>query len=122
MNISSKYQLIKEKDGWRIVAPEYLPDGEAIELILNRTADGKYRISDDYQAFDWLYVNGVTLEDNNELYELAQKKASECGVTMNKSQIYIISDMLHLMENVVIITKAIKEVVEIIREKNNVDN
>lgn len=84
----SQLELHRVDDGCVIVTPLTYPDMDAIELFVQRAADS-YRISDDGNTLNMLFVNGLALERNKTLMAEAVCLASDHGVALHESELVV---------------------------------
>jgi hypothetical protein len=94
-NLSSDFDAQKYENGCLLITPYYYPDFAAIEIFIEPKKNG-YILSDMGETLNMLFVNGLTLEKNNNLYKEAQRIANLYDAKLANSIIIIEADRAHL--------------------------
>lgn len=87
--IKNSFDAVEAGKECRIIAPYLRPDGEAIEIVVSFIVGDLIRLSDDYMTLDYLFINGMDLDSNPNLYKLSKNIAESNGVTLEESEIFI---------------------------------
>jgi|GEM_PF-2729764 len=89
IRVRGDFTVLDSKENCRIITPLRRPDGEAVELIIEKGKNNKVRLSDEFNTSDYLFVNGLNLEANKKLNESARRLAKLRGVAFENSELYI---------------------------------
>jgi len=82
------FDIVSEtEDECHFVTPFFKPDGEAVEIFLKKSDKG-FILTDGYMTSDYLFSNGLELENNKNFYEKAEMIAKSHGVSFKKSEIF----------------------------------
>jgi hypothetical protein len=87
--LKSDFAIIQADDGCRLVTPYYRPDGDAIEVVLKDLGNGQLRLTDAGGTFDYLFLSGLNLDRNKDLYDEALRITSRRGALLDNSEIYL---------------------------------
>jgi len=74
-----------------IITPYLYPDFASIEFSVEPIGDG-YLLTDNGETLNMLFVNGLTIEGNKELYKQVAQIAGNHGVELNRSDISIVAN------------------------------
>lgn len=81
-----------------VIATPYLyPDFASIEYSVEQVGDG-YLLTDNGETLNMLFLNGLTIEGNKELYRQVEQIAKDHGVELNRSEISVIANRDNLGE------------------------
>jgi len=81
------FTIVSEtEDECHFVTPFFKPDGEAVEIFLKKS-DKDFTVTDGYMTSDYLFLNGLELENNRNFYEKAETVAKLLGVSFKESEI-----------------------------------
>jgi hypothetical protein len=99
--LQTSFDILPHDNGCRLIIPFTRQDGGYIEFILSQKAPGEVRITDDCGTSDYLFLNGLTLEANDELLGDAENIATRHHVSFVSSELSVtvreekIGDGLH---------------------------
>jgi hypothetical protein len=83
------FSVVGTDDGCRIVTPTRRPDGESIEIVVQRSNSSKTRLTDEFSTVDYLFLNGLNLDGNHKLYDEAARIARLRGIEFKDSELFI---------------------------------
>lgn len=89
LQVRERFTVLDSAENCRIITPLLRPDGEAVELVIEKVKDNKVRLSDEFGTVDYLFVNGLNLDANKKLHENARRLARLRGVAFEQSELYI---------------------------------
>ncbi|WP_420645662.1 DUF1828 domain-containing protein [Candidatus Leptofilum sp.] len=88
--LKQQFDVIQEtENSCRLVTPFLKPDGDAIEIVITESRPGWLKLSDEYLTFDYLFVNGLNLDSNRDLYRQAESIVHLRGATLGGSEIFL---------------------------------
>jgi hypothetical protein len=85
----AEFTVIEAENECRLVTPFHRPDGEAVEVVLQKTAHEQVRLTDEFLTADYLFLNGLNLADNQKLYDEANRMARLRGVQFQEAELFI---------------------------------
>lgn len=120
-NIKSEFEANKLNDECSIVTPFYYPDFAAIEIFVHQVGN-RIMLSDEGETLNMLFVNGITLEKNKDLYREAKRIASSYGTELQNSEISVIANPNKLGEASQNILGAIQAISFLIYKRRNIEH
>jgi len=80
-----------------VITPFLYPDFASIEYSIEPVGDG-YLLTDNAETLNMLYINGLTVETNRDLYKQISQIAKNYGAELNGSDISVIAQFNNLGE------------------------
>lgn len=120
-NIKTEFESNSLDERCSIVTPFYYPDFAAIELFVQPVGDG-ILLTDEGETLNMLFLNGLTIEKNKELYKEAKRIALSHGVELNDSEISTIATSDNLGEASQNILSAIQAIAYLIYKRRNIEH
>lgn len=119
-NMKSEFETYPVEDRCCIVTPFYYPNFGAIEFFLSEVGD-RVLLSDEGETLNMLFVSGITIEKNKDLYKEAKRIASSYGVELSNSDISVISSPSELGTASQNLISAIQAIAFLIYKRRNVE-
>lgn len=88
-HLGASFKVIPSGDGCRLITPNLRPDGEAVEVVVSMLRNGRIRLTDEFTTVDYLFVNGLRIEENDKLGDKAALIATKHGVSLRDSELFI---------------------------------
>ncbi len=120
-NLRSEFETHPTGDKCTIVTPFYYPTFGAIELFVRQVGKGVL-LSDEGETLNMLFVNGLAIEKNKDLYREAKRIALSHGVELNHSDISIVSSPDKLGTSSQNLLNAIQAIAFLIYKRRNVEH
>ncbi len=119
-HIRSDFKILAlDENRCLVVTPFLYPDFASIELGIEIIGES-YLITDYNETLNMLFVNGLAIESNKEMYEQAQKLAIIHGVLLDENGISVVSNENELGEQTQKMLNAIQAIGQMLHKRRTI--